>query len=91
MGWDGLVDGSSPEDAPETLVIEALDAYGGGGLDIPSVFGGCNIRLSVNEFERDGRWFLRADMAREKKDVPVVRSSVCAGGVEEGESTNWVI
>ena len=87
-----LADGSSPEEGPDTLVIEALDAYGGGGLDIPSVFGGCNIRLSVNEFERDGRWFLSADMAREKKDVLVVRSSaVCAGGMEDGESTNWVI
>ena len=45
-----------------------------------------------NEFEREGRWFLSADMAREKKDVLVVRSSaVCAGGMEDGESTNWVI
>jgi len=48
---DGLADGSSPEDEPDTLAIEVLDAYGGGGLDIPPVFGGCNTRLSVNEID----------------------------------------
>ena len=48
------------------------------------------MRERVNEFERDGRWLLMADKAREKKEES--GSSACvAGGIEDGARMNWVI